>query len=290
MTSTPRRYDLAQAPADYPAWPGLPERSLVVCTQQRSGSTLLGEALHAAGGLGCPLEYLHPGFRPRMQKRWGAADIGTFIAAMHRHRTDPSGTFAIKFFWQDFAAILCERHPDRFAASHFGPPAQMPPDRYRRIHEAIAEFLPAATWILLTRRNTLRQAVSLYVASMSREWRRLGDGPRHAKAKDADYDFLQIFILLTRIQERDAHWRRFFEATSLPCHHLYYEDIDADYSGTIRKLFTALGRPDAPITPPRLQKQADARSEELVQKFQIDFARRTGATAQAQTSPNRPSN
>jgi hypothetical protein len=35
-------YDLADAGADYPEWHGPPCRTLVICTQQRSGSTLTG--------------------------------------------------------------------------------------------------------------------------------------------------------------------------------------------------------------------------------------------------------
>ncbi len=51
------QYDLVRAEADYPEWQGPPRRTLLICTQPRSGSTLLGEALWFAGGLGCPLEY-----------------------------------------------------------------------------------------------------------------------------------------------------------------------------------------------------------------------------------------
>ena len=50
-------YDLASAAHDYPIWEGLPRRTVLLCTHPRSGSTLLGEALYFAGGLGCPLEY-----------------------------------------------------------------------------------------------------------------------------------------------------------------------------------------------------------------------------------------
>ena len=52
-------YDLTLAGADCPRWDGPPRRSILICSHPRSGSTLLGEAIRFAGGLGCPLEYLH---------------------------------------------------------------------------------------------------------------------------------------------------------------------------------------------------------------------------------------
>ena len=107
-------YDLSLSANDFAPWEGSPARSIVICSHPRSGSTLLGEAIHFAGGLGCPLEYLHRGFRPTLAARWQAPDLDTYVAAMHRWRTDPSGTVATKLFWQDVEEIAHERAPDRF--------------------------------------------------------------------------------------------------------------------------------------------------------------------------------
>ena len=68
----PRVYDLVTAVANYQEWQGRPSRSVLICTQQRSGSTLLGEAIYFGGGLGCPLEYFHVGFRPGFEARWAS--------------------------------------------------------------------------------------------------------------------------------------------------------------------------------------------------------------------------
>ena len=95
---TRRVYDLCTDVADYPVRTAPPRRSILVCTSMRSGSTLLGEAMYFAGGLGCPLEYYHAGFRPSFEERWDVHEIGAYTAALHRWRTDESGTFAIKLF------------------------------------------------------------------------------------------------------------------------------------------------------------------------------------------------
>ena len=108
-----QRYDLVTAEADYPAWSGPPRRSIAVCTQQRSGSTLLGEAIHSAGGLGCPLEYFHAGFRPAFERRWETATFRDYLDALYRFRTDPGGTFSVKLFWIDVMRLLQEREYER---------------------------------------------------------------------------------------------------------------------------------------------------------------------------------
>src|ERR1700761_3198901 len=95
----PVSYDLAMAAHDYPAWHGEPRRSILICSHPRSGSTLLGEALYFAQGLGCPLEYFHPGFRPPMAERWHAPEIRRYAQSVKAHRTDPGGTLAVKLFW-----------------------------------------------------------------------------------------------------------------------------------------------------------------------------------------------
>lgn len=56
---TRKRYDSTLATHD----DGRLRRTILLRSEQRSGSTLLGDALSFAGGLGCPLDYVHAGFR-----------------------------------------------------------------------------------------------------------------------------------------------------------------------------------------------------------------------------------
>ena len=261
-------YDLLRRPADYPARRSAPERTIVVCTQQRSGSTLLGEAMYFAGGFGCPLEYFHDGFRPRFTQRWHAEGIGNYIAAVHRFRTDPSGTFGVKIFWQDVEALVQEIAPGREA---YWPPlnaAQGADISYRRAFEAIEACIPKPIFIVLRRRDQVRQAVSLAVAGQTRRWRQLNSP---ASRPEIAYDFDAIVQHLAYLQNNDSHWRNFFRANSLSPHEVAYEDLEADYHGTLMRLFAALDRADAPVVPPRLQKQANSRSEELLQQFLTEF-------------------
>jgi trehalose 2-sulfotransferase len=265
-----RVYDLAADSADYPQWDGTPKRTIVLCTQQRSGSTLLGEALYFAGDMGCPLEYFHPGFRPAFEARWGVSGFEDYVAALHRFRTASSGVFATKLFWRDVLDLAHERSPGAFEALRMASPATVPLDSYQRLFGGIAEAVPSATWIFLTRRDAVRQAVSNYVAWKTDSWRLSGalkPGAVPAPAYDPDL----IRRLLSRILRGNAHWCRFFQANGLAAIELSYEELERDYASTLRRVFAATGFPDAPVAPPRLRKQANAVSDALLARFTAEF-------------------
>jgi LPS sulfotransferase NodH len=260
-------YDLVDAGADYPEWQGSPRRSLVICTQQRCGSTLLGEAVYFSGGLGCPLEYFHSGFRPGFAARWKADDLPAYVAALHRHRTDPSGTLAIKLFWRDVVHLLREYAPSEFTDLFWFTPAPMPQTIHRRILAIISGILPNPTFVLLGRRDQIGQAVSHHRAGEAGSWRKFAEG---AAGGEPAHDFGLTFRILAAIQLHNAHWHDFFRANGACYHALDYEDLVQSYESTLARLFAAIGRSDARIPPPRLHKQADGHSERLARQFFAD--------------------
>ena len=233
------------------------------------------EAIYFAGGLGCPLEYYQPGFRPWLAQRWNTADLYAFTAALHRFRTDPSGVFSVKLFWHGITAMVRELKPNEFARPLPTAPSAADAATYRRMFSALSDLFPAPSFVFLARRDEIYQAVSLYVAGATRAWRQY-EGVMPNGDRTPPYDFDIILQLLARIQNHKAHWINFFRANELRYRTIYYEDLEQDYEGTLRKLFTAIGRPDAPIPPPRLQKQADFHSDALTRKFQAEFSQRAG--------------
>lgn len=272
-------YDLTRANVDYSGRDTPPARSLVICTQPRSGSTLLGEALYNAGGFGCPLEYFHDGFRPLFAERWNANGTEAYAAAAHRFRTDPAGTFGVKLFWRDVAELAREHAADGWAIA-LPNAARATDDAYRQMFEAIAPLVPRPVFVYLRRRDQIRQALSLFMADMTGEWRRYrAKEQRPLPACDFDY----IMQSLARIQSAGRHWRNFFRANALKPHEIFYEDLLADYAGTLADLFRRLSRADATIAPPRLQKQAGAQTERLLEQFRKELDRRAGRDILAKT-------
>ena len=264
-------YDLTHAAHDYPAWQGPPTRTLLLCTHPRSGSSLLGEALYFAGGLGCPLEYFHTGFRPGLAARWGTTTLADHVRAAHRWRTDPGGTFAVKLFWRDIEEIAGERAPGRFVGLDTMPPADVPPDTYRAIAATLADIFPNPRFVYLERRDRVRLAVSGVAAMQTGLWRQIATADPPAPSRPLTYDRDRIERYIAAVDTCHAHWRNFFAAIGAVPHALTYEALSHDYHATIAGTLAWLGR-DAAVPPARLQRQAAAAEEALVLRYMRDRA------------------
>lgn len=259
-------YDLVKADHDYPAWSGAPRRTILICSHPRSGSTLFGEALYFAGGLGCPLEYYHVGFRPPLAERWQTRDIADYAAAVTAHRTDPTGTLSVKLFWRDVVELVTEIDPDRFGALAQSPPDDTEPATYRAIADLLAPIFPAPVFVHLFRRDRLRQAISAVVATDTGQWRHIPDVDVREAAGDPQFDLDRIEKLIGYSDFCHGHWRNLFAAIGAAPYELTYEDLAADYAGTVTEALRFLGSDAAPPRV-RMSRQADQESEANVLRF-----------------------
>jgi len=273
-TPAPRKqYDLATAEYDYADWQGSPRRTILICTHQRSGSTLLGEALHFAGGLGCPLEYFHIGFRPALAERWQTPDLASYAAAVTRHRTDPSGTLSVKLFWRDVVELATEIDPARFGSLAESQSEETGADCYRALAALMAPLFPAPCFVHLSRRDRLRQAISAVAANDTGLWRSIPNVGEQDPRADPDFDFERIERLIGYSDYCHGHWNNFFAAMDVTPHRVTYEELAADYRGSVTGVLRFL---DSAATPPpvRMRKQADGRSEATVVRYLRERAAR----------------
>lgn len=275
---TRKTYDLATADHDYPEWQGPPNRTVLICSHPRSGSTLLGEALYFAGGLGCPLEYFHRGFLPALAARWGTDGMADQIDAVRRLRTDPSGTLSVKLFWRDLADIAVALDPQRFGDLPEIHPDRASPGLYRALGQLLAEVFPNAAFVHLRRRDRVRQAVSSLTASQTGLWRKIPDMGEQAADGHAQYDFDRIDALVGFSDFSHGHWRNFFSANGQVPHSVTYEDIARDYEGSVGAVLAYLGS-DAPVPPIRMRRQSGAGNEAFVLRYLREHRQRTSVQA-----------
>lgn len=278
--STSRRphYDLSTADHDYPAWDGPPVRTILICTHPRSGSTLVGEALYFAGGMGCPLEYFHAGFRPALAARWAAPEIHEYLGAVSRHRTDPGGVLAVKLFWRDVEELALELDPERFAALTGAGPAVTPPAVYRDLAALLTALFRAPALVHLRRHDRLRQAISAMVASETGQWREIPGMTAPAADIRPAFDSERLERLMGYSDHCHGHWRNLFVAMNVAPHELSYEALVADYRQTISTLFDRLGSAADP-PPVRMRRQADGHSEALAVRYLRERAARLSEAA-----------
>ncbi|MEG3144162.1 Stf0 family sulfotransferase [Sphingomonas sp. RT2P30] len=275
-------YDLATAQHDYPAWDGAPRKTVLICTHQRSGSTLLGEAIHFADGLGCPLEYFHGGFRPSLADRWGTPDLESYTRAVTRFRTDPSGTLSVKIFWRDMVELANELDPIGFPDLADRSPADTDPETYRGLAALLAPIFPAPTYVHLARRDRLRQAISAVAASESGLWRSIPNVGEQEPRAEPQFDLDRIERLIGYSDYCHGHWDNFFAALGVAPHRVTYEQLAADYQLTVANVLLYLGS-DAPPPPVRMRRQATDRNEAVVMRYLRERAARA-ATVHATES------
>ena len=258
-------YDLASVAHDYPQWEGPPHRTLLLCTHPRSGSTLLGEALYFAGGLGCPLEYFHAGFRPSFARRWNAPDYDGLSAAVRRHRTSPGGTLGVKLFWRDIEEIARDADP---ALEHFAnvPPSEAPAGYYATLAKHVARLFPNPQFVHLWREDRLRQAVSAVLAVETGRWRSIPGATREVASATASFDADRIERIMSYSDFCHGHFRNLFAAMAATPHTLCYEALTADYGTSVRAVLRHLGS-DAEPRAPRMRRQADEASEAMVLRY-----------------------
>lgn len=262
---TNRPYDLATAKHDYPEWSGPPARSILICTHPRSGSTLLGEALFFAGDLGCPLEYFHVGFRPRLETEWGTQGTDAYTRAVWRRRTAPNGTLSVKLMWRDVQELAIEHDPAGLAEIESAPPEAVSPETYARVAKLMRQILPAPTCVHLYRRDRLRQAVSATIATQTGQWRAI-PGAEMTRVREPEYDDAAVTRLIGYSDFCHGHWRNLIAAMGAPALSLAYEDLVRDYAGSVGSLLAALGSAGS-LQPVRMKRQANDLSEAFVMRY-----------------------
>ncbi|MDM4772586.1 Stf0 family sulfotransferase [Solimonas sp. SE-A11] len=266
---------MVSAGHDYPEWQGAPRRSLILISHPRSGSTLLAEALHAAGGLGNPLEYLHAGFRPTFARRWQAESLPQYLTKLHRLRTDPGGTLGIKLFWRD----LRETAVEAGIRSDQGPNPPPGGEDYMALHTHLQRVLPNPVFVYLYREDRLRAAISAYIASKTGVFRALTPEQLQRTRREVEYDYEGIRQALAAFDAAHAHWRAYFAASGIRPLRLSYEELQADYHGSVTNVITSLGGSGQKSLPaPRLTRQSSRHSETLLLRFLRDHAERCPAS------------
>lgn len=252
-------------------WPGRVERTVVVTSDARTGSTLLCRALAETGLVGLPREYLHwawfdsgqrvfgspkptPAERRRrlvyrmlLRRQWWefrsieSETLSGYVDELVRRRTSSNGVFALKIHWDNFA-----RQRDQNGFSF--------------------EMLPQPiSWIHIRRRDLLAQAVSYVKAEQSGVFGITERPPRFSAS--VHYDDVAILAAYSRFFEGARNWTDFFHQCGVIPVAVAYEELDAYYEGTVSRVLTELGFPDTPVPPAVHRRQADEINAAWIARF-----------------------
>ena len=243
-------------------------KSLLVCATPRSGSTLLCALLDGTDVAGRPQEFFERLSRsglPRQPREYfegvddaeplellaptdpGEPDDRDPIPEALAEGTTANGVFAAKLMWThllDLAGRL-GREPDV---------------------AFLAERFPDPRYVHVSREDKLAQAVSLWRAVQTREWRAGDVVERDA----AVYHGGAIAHLAAQLAEQDDAWRAWFDANGIEPVTVRYEALADDPQSAVRNVLDRLGVGPAQIPEPPLRRQGDDRSERWVERARAE--------------------
>jgi LPS sulfotransferase NodH len=267
-----------------PANPRVAGISYLVCATQRSGTTLLCELLKGTEVAGVPDEYfealrstglprqprqyfqdpaldevaqrLAP-FDPGRPEKPGAFE-GWFNYALQRGTTR-NGVFGSKMMWNyldDFRERI----------------AELPGLESLTLNEALDEVFPNLRIIFVRRRDKVAQAVSLWKAIQTQQWRNEVDPNQDRDRPEAAYDYQALKHLIGELHRWDARWEDWFHSTGREPIRVIYEEFVDSRAATVGRVLDALGidppEPDGNRGP--MKRQADDLSRDWVSRFRED--------------------
>jgi LPS sulfotransferase NodH len=233
-----------------------PGCSYLICATPRCGSSLLCDALDNTGVAGHPDEWFWNELGNA--EHWGLANYSysDYLQAVFQHGSTPNGVFGAKVMWSYAAEIACRMR-------------QIPRYTTLNLSDLFDTVFPNLHYIWITRRDTLRQAVSHWKAIQTDVWRTYEDEDRRP-TRETVYDFDAIDHLVQEIREHNFAWDRYFTESGIsPCT-VVYEDFVDRCAATITDILDSLGialPPDLRVSHRQLTRQADAQSEEWVQRY-----------------------
>lgn len=253
--------------------------SVVVASTQRSGSTLLCSALERTGLVGIPREYLLPQFlesgnrvlgaphptaseqwqrllrRLRLKRAWWGyweidpSTMAPYIQALVARRSSANGLFALKVHWEHFELA-------------------------RRMGFSPSLLPQPITWIHLERRDRIAQAVSFEKAMRSGAF--VANEERSHSVDRLPYDDVGILRTYELLRQSASGWEHYFQSAGITPLPVVYEDLAADYEGTITRVLEALGFTNVPVPPPLHQRQANAVNKRWIEAFRRNHPELTG--------------
>ena len=262
-----------------------PSCSYLVCATPRSGSTLFCEDLSNTGLAGQPKEYfeaLKKSGLPRRPSEYfesldnveiqallnaysgGDEDIplqagsyANYLEQVIKEGTSPNGVFGAKMMWGYFDDFL----------SHV---REIPGWQTIVTPKLLEDIFPNLHYIWITRKDKVRQAVSLWRAIQTSVWRQEDSFAAYRPYHELIFNREAIEHLLQQITSHEEAWRAYFETNAIQPLTIVYEDFVLSQEETIRVVLNYLdvSIPETFALPNRrMRRQADELSEEWVQRY-----------------------
>ena len=256
--------------------------SYLVLASQRSGSTLLVESLRATGVAGEPQEffqYLPSTSQAPQPREWFAGvDDPSILSLLDPHdegkpdlapaevwrdyiRTvgrTPNGVWGGKLMWNQTPLLLSRAKdlPDRSGDG---------------LRAAIRDVIGEEPLLIHVHRpDVVSQAVSFWRAVQTRVWR---GRPEPARDARAIYHAGAIAHVVRMLRAQEEGWRTWFVEEDVKRIEVPYPVLWRNLTQVVASVLEALGLDPLLAPEPALERQADQRSDEWVERYRADAER-----------------
>lgn len=224
----------------------------VICTTPRSGSNLLCDLLWSSGVMGKPQEYLNPDacLLPFAQQynlfeEESRLCFETYLKCVIENFSSENNVFGMKFLFDQFEPMM--------------------------ELEALQQLMPHCQFIWLVRRDTIAQAVSMYIAKCTNDWNSHQEDKTKRSCIEYNEEAIRFFVeyLLTL----NLKWLEFFSINKLEYLTLYYEDILVKTDPFCHQIcqYCQIDYPgNFSLQKATLKKQGDLLNEQFVEKFRLN--------------------
>jgi LPS sulfotransferase NodH len=202
-----------------------------------------------------------PPTAPSYSSLQGLSGYRDHLERTFRLGTTPNGVFASKLMWSQVAELhaLAGDLPEYAGLAPFA---------------LLQALFAGPRYIRVTRRDKVRQAVSLWRALQTRAWR--GEhGPGDDRPVELHYRYEGIRHLVSTLEAEDRSWEDFLAANDAPALAIAYEeDLEADRDRAVRAVLDYVGvvAPAGWSAAEPTKRQADALSDEWVAAYHRDAA------------------
>ncbi|MFC4258491.1 Stf0 family sulfotransferase [Marinobacter lacisalsi] len=227
---------------DFPANTPI-EKTLVVASTPRCGSHMLGYQLYETGAFGFPLEYANHRNLRKWKQRFEEEDTRAIFQNLKALRTSPNGVFSMKLHY-----------------SHL--------DVVGGIDQVLKDF-PNPHFVILTRNNHLKQAVSYSIARQTGVW----FAGMQATTTDPQYDFEDIDHCLRETLRDNAAWRYVLASRGCRYIHMSFEEVRSDPHAAIQRVADFMGvevSPDQFPAQEATEKQSNTLNKEWLERYLQD--------------------
>ena len=217
----------------------------LICSTQRSGSTLLADLLENTGVAGCPMEYFNDVYIEVYCAQKGTSNFKrqAYVDEIEQRRTSFNGVFGAK------------AHLMQLRMWFTGAPEQ-----------SLTNFLRSFDrLVFIRRRDKLGQAISFYRALLSGRWTSQHAALANREEVPPPFNPKAITATLNEVLASEAAWQSLFTTVGIKPLEVLYEDLADGPQSVLEDVFDAIPiKERRKVWPsPKLQRQRDEISEEL---------------------------